>query len=403
MSILSLFFFGPPEQRVKVSVSPMAKLSTVLEEACNRLKPALDPSLCELILHEGRNKLKLDLKLPFRLANIPKTAKLEVVQGQTIDSLSPNHISLTACAADAKAVSQAVEAKGISVKVTSASQQTLDPIGQPIPSLFLPETVSTSEASIAEAGPDVVSGRKVAVYTQAALEAATAEAAKMKGDSIDMTDDFYDVTPDDIAWVTKSSGGKKGDGQLLTKALRDAAELRRAAVYGPIPVRIHFPDNIIVQAAFSALDTIAALQDLVAQVLTSDLSVKGAFYLYTTPPRQVLKDSDVTLFKAQLVPAAHVYVHVVEGRAPNGFQGPYLKSSVLSLMQDSLDLFESLPGQAPFVGRESIPTAEASCKASDDHDVLNPSEDESKKRGGPSGVTYTTAGTKVPKWLKMGK
>jgi hypothetical protein len=46
----------------------------------------------------------------------------------------------------------------------------------------------------------------------------------------------------------------------MTKALREAAELKRAEVYGPIPVRIHFPDSTIVQAAFSAVDTIAALQ-----------------------------------------------------------------------------------------------------------------------------------------------
>ena len=48
--------------------------------------------------------------------------------------------------------------------------------------------------------------------------------------------------------------------QLLTRALREAAEQAQAEAYGPIPVRIHFPDNIIVQAAFSALDTLLMLK-----------------------------------------------------------------------------------------------------------------------------------------------
>ena len=46
---------------------------------------------------------------------------------------------------------------------------------------------------------------------------------------------------------------------MKTRALREAAERARAAAFGPIPVRVHFPDGLILQAAFSALDPLSKL------------------------------------------------------------------------------------------------------------------------------------------------
>ena len=46
---------------------------------------------------------------------------------------------------------------------------------------------------------------------------------------------------------------------MKTRALREAAERARAAAFGPIPVRVHFPDGLIIQAAFSALDPLSKL------------------------------------------------------------------------------------------------------------------------------------------------
>jgi hypothetical protein len=47
---------------------------------------------------------------------------------------------------------------------------------------------------------------------------------------------------------------------LRTAAMREAAERRQAEAFGPVPVRVHFPDGLIVQAAFSALDPLSMLQ-----------------------------------------------------------------------------------------------------------------------------------------------
>ena len=60
----------------------MGKVASILEQACAKLKPCLDPSACQLVVHEGRNKRVQDLLVPFRLANIPNNAKIEIVKGK---------------------------------------------------------------------------------------------------------------------------------------------------------------------------------------------------------------------------------------------------------------------------------------------------------------------------------
>ena len=122
-----------------------------------------------------------------------------------------------------------------------------------------------------------------------------------------LPEDFYDVTPEDIAHAKRHEEARKhvrsgryqnsfscfriggetntrgtyqfimrnrmrhilliswllflqAESQLKTRALREAAERSRAEAYGPIPVRVHLPDNTIVPAAFSALEPLSKLQ-----------------------------------------------------------------------------------------------------------------------------------------------
>lgn len=72
----------PAEQHVKVSgITPMQSMSTILEIACSKLRPALEATECQIVIHEGRNKRVQDLLVPFRFANIPSTARIEIVKG----------------------------------------------------------------------------------------------------------------------------------------------------------------------------------------------------------------------------------------------------------------------------------------------------------------------------------
>jgi hypothetical protein len=88
--------------------------------------------------------------------------------------------------------------------------------------------------------------------------------------------------------------------------MREAESAALAASLGPIRVRLHFPDATIVQAAFQASQPLSAVQQLVSQVALE--GVGPALYVYTTPPKTVLKDGSATLFQLKLVPAAHLYV-----------------------------------------------------------------------------------------------
>lgn len=55
------------------------------------------------------------------------------------------------------------------------------------------------------------------------------------------------------------------------------------------------------------------VQDLLRKCAAPQLG--PALYLYTTPPKTVLKDAAATLYSLQLVPAAHLYVGVDEKKA----------------------------------------------------------------------------------------
>ncbi|KAK9826039.1 hypothetical protein WJX74_007186 [Apatococcus lobatus] len=124
------------------------------------------------------------------------------------------------------------------------------------------------------------------------------------------SDAFFELTQDDLhrmmAGFNRSS--KAGDGQgLKTGKMREQEASQKAARLGPVPIRIHLPDNLILQASFQATDPLAALQSFVKACLLPTLP---SWYLYTTPPKQVLKDLQPTLFQAGLVPAANVYLGI---------------------------------------------------------------------------------------------
>lgn len=59
--------------------------------------------------------------------------------------------------------------------------------------------------------------------------------------------------------------------------------------------------------------TCAAPQDLLHKLAAPELA--PGLYLYTTPPKTLLKDAAASLYSLQLVPAAHIHVGLDERRA----------------------------------------------------------------------------------------
>lgn len=84
-----------------------------------------------------------------------------------------------------------------------------------------------------------------------------------------------------------------------------AAASQRARSPALCPV-VNPADATIVQASFTASQPLSAVQQLVSQFALD--AVAPALYLYTTPPKTVLKDPTATLYQLKLVPAAHLYV-----------------------------------------------------------------------------------------------
>ncbi len=194
----------------------------------------------------------------------------------------------------------------------------------------------------------------------------------------------------------------------MTKTAREAAARARAAALGPVPVRLHFPDGSIVQAEFAASQPVSALAAL-ARVLVPP-ALAPALYLYTTPPKQVLKDPAATLFDLKLYPAAHVHVGADAGKAPAaaaaaataavaaaGASG-WLRPEVAGLMTDSVP--EALTRhEAAAAGGSGAGAGDAAAAARDRERVL--AEARRRAASGSAGAGAGGDGEKkVPKWMK---
>lgn len=80
----------------------------------------------------------------------------------------------------------------------------------------------------------------------------------------DLPDSFYEFTGDDYACVARGWGanlaGPPPPAHLKTAKMR-AAEAAAAVRHAPpIPIRVLFPDAMVLQATFAASDTVSALQ-----------------------------------------------------------------------------------------------------------------------------------------------
>ena len=195
-----------------------------------------------------------------------------------------------------------------------------------------------------------------------------------------MPDDFYDFTPDDYQKVMSSWARKNSTASapLKTQKLREQDERRRAEQIGPVPVRIHFPDNSIIQAEFKPLETLAAMHNLIRQCIQASVP---KWYMYVTPPKQILKDHSLTFYKAGLVPAANVLVGI-EGQYGGSFLQPHIAA------------LRAAPPARSTANLES----NAESKVSVPH-----SNGASGAQFMPSSKAAGSGEKKVPKWMKLGK
>ena len=144
---------------------------------------------------------------------------------------------------------------------------------------------------------------------------------------IDLPDDFYDVTADDLA-VEAAIRRHESDRELTlrTQAMREGERPRRQYMFAVIRVRM--PDGHVVQGTFHANETVQDVAHFVSTMLADETA---EFYLHLHPSHEKLATPTQTLLSAGLVPASVV-------NCAAGAPGP----DRLTLKRDVLESAQSL-------------------------------------------------------------
>lgn len=418
-------------RRFTVKGGPMQPLSTLVADVLAQLKLAgqLRPEDCQLLL---RGK-PLDLSTPLRFANVGRdklelrTGREQVLGVQEAPRPAPPAAAATAASAAPTAHAAAPAAP---TAMSSAPQPAapvaptavqgppaaaaLPPTAMPSTSATVPSAVqapaataaqavepsssaaaqSVDTAAAASAHPSVaLFGRRVWVFTRQAEQ--QAEGA-VGGAQADVDDSFYDFTEADLRRAMASQAAqraKQEGGHLMTGAMREREERRRAEAYGDVPIRLYLPDGAtVLQAALPATAPLSELLALARAALAPGAAA-GAF-LFTTPPRAVLKDLSPSLYAAKLVPAAKVHVAVDAGKAAAGAGGT---AEQLLVRPEVLALAEQPPERSAVMHTAAQQQQQPATGAAASGSAV---------AGGAAGSSRATGAAQVqkgvPKWLKLG-
>ncbi|KAG5853517.1 hypothetical protein ANANG_G00026810 [Anguilla anguilla] len=157
--------------------------------------------------------------------------------------------------------------------------------------------------------------------------------ARRRDNREDLPDEFFEVTVDDIRKrfaQLKSERKLLEEAPLMTKALRESRMREKIERYPKVVVRIQFPDRHVLQGFFRPLETVGALKQYVRSHLADP---HQSFYLFIAPPKSTLDDPTVTLFQANLFPAALIYFGS-DVQTDSYLQRQLLESSVSALQAD---------------------------------------------------------------------
>ncbi|XP_074575418.1 plant UBX domain-containing protein 1 [Curcuma longa] len=175
-------------------------------------------------------------------------------------------------------------------------------------------------------------GHAIRVFTNAA---SSAKPDEVLPSSTEEPDEFYEFTPDDYYRIMSDRIGAQSQ-ILKTRKMREADAAARKAKITKAVIRVRFPDNYILEAKFQPTETLQSLMDLLKKVVAHpDLP----FYIYTTPPKERVKDTSKDFYSAGFAPGAIVYFSYdlpKDLESDNSTEGPYLRDDIISL--NGLDL-----------------------------------------------------------------
>lgn len=90
--------------------------------------------------------------------------------------------------------------------------------------------------------------------------------------------------------------------------MRDRVQSARTVHYETIAIRFLISRQYVLQGLFKSSETIVELTEFIRRHLICPHLHQVDFYLYTSPPRQILSDRKKTLLNYDLAPAAMVYL-----------------------------------------------------------------------------------------------
>uniref|UniRef100_A0A6B2F9C9 UBX domain-containing protein n=1 Tax=Bothriechis nubestris TaxID=1766655 RepID=A0A6B2F9C9_9SAUR len=221
----------------------------------------------------------------------------------------------------------------------------------------------------------------------------------LDSDSQDLPDEFFEVTVDDVRKRLAQLQNERRsleEAPLMTKAQREAQTKGKLERYPKVVLRVYFPDRHILQGFFHPSETVGALKAFVKSLLVNS---EIPFYLFITPPRSILSDDGMTLFQANLFPAAIVYfgseVHkdhylrldLLESAVSPSEADILVARRLSKLVDHTVQRLESAPSSSP-MSNEANQNVVAEHSESTTLETPQP-----QIRRAPPG--------KVPKWLKL--
>ncbi|KAK7127328.1 hypothetical protein R3I93_020034 [Phoxinus phoxinus] len=225
-------------------------------------------------------------------------------------------------------------------------------------------------------------------------------------DDRELPDEFFEVTVDDIRKrfaQLKSERRAFEEAPLMTKSLRESQMKEKLARYPKVALRVQFPDRQVLQGFFRPLETVSALRSFIRSHMQDQ---QLQFYLFVAPPKTILEDPNVTLFQANLFPAALVYF------GSDVTTDCYLRSDLLDVSVSALQADEliagCIPRSSPPLPSSSAPgscdSAPGSCDSAPGSCDSAPGSHDSSEDGcesAPANRPVRNDPEKLPKWLKL--
>lgn len=213
--------------------------------------------------------------------------------------------------------------------------------------------------------------------------------------SLELPDDFFNMTPEELAKERQSANKQKSANDLKTKEMRERERLSKLSRFKKCFVRFRFPDRVELQAAFYPQEGLAQLSEIVTSQLV-DPNLK--FHLFTTPPTTNVHATK-NLRDQGFLPATLVHVGLAPGSKGTS---PFLKPEAMALIQEKafapvVREFKSA-ADVQIVAAEPVPAPEpvSSASTSSSMDV----DEESSYKSTTEGKGTTEK--KTPKWFTAG-